>query len=175
MGVPTIEQIFVSTEWEFLFAGIAMIVSAFSFFYPTYFRRKTSAAKGMVEVIRILESNSSRNARRMLRANYEEKTNLEKNELEKHAIDVKADFLLVQNMIDEKVLSRPVFQRIYSEVMVKTINSYESFLKEFHPSQEMDKQIVKLYKNSYKWYKMNSKVSQSMEQKYEDIMDKIGF
>ena len=176
MAVPGFDEIASSSEFGFLFVVASAMIASFTFFYPTYFRRKSTLGRGLSETIRILESNDSHKARLVFYSKYKKNEPVEKDELEKSAERIRDDLLLIQNMFDEKALPHKVFQRMYSRKLVRVISSYAEFMKEFYPSIEVEPEIKKLYKNSYKWANLHSKdkISKEFEGGLEDLWDKVG-
>jgi len=170
------DEIASNPEYGLLFVAIAVMVSSFTFLYPIYIQRKSALARGLSETIRILESNESHKARLVFYSKYEQNENINEDELEKSAEKIRNDLLLIQNMFDEKALPHKVFQIMYAKKLVKIINSYVQFMKEFYPSFEIEPEIRKLYKNSYKWHKLHSKdkFSKEFEGGLEDLWDKVG-
>ena len=159
-----------------LITGIAIIATAFTFFAPTYYRRKSALARGLSETIRILETNESHNARHVLYLKYQKNKDVQEDVLKKSAEKVRNDLLMIQTMFIEKALASKVFESLYSIKMVRTIENYFEFMNEFHPELEVELPIKKLFKKSYRWYKRESKVqvSKEFEGKVEDMWDRLG-
>ena len=176
MVVPGFDEVASNPEYGLLFIAIAVMVSSFTFFYPTYFRRKSALARGLSETIRILETNESHKARLMFYSKYEKNENIDEEKLKKNVEKIRNDLLLIQNMFDEKALPHKVFQNMYAKKLLKIITFYVQYMKEFYPSLEIESEIKKLYKNSYKWNKLNSKdtFSNEFEGEWEDLWDKLG-
>lgn len=166
-----------NTDLQVLLGAFAIIATTVTFFAPTYFRRKSALARGLSETIRILESNDSRNARLALYYKYQKNKEIQEEELKNSAERVRNDLLMVQTMFREKALPSKVFESLYSIKIVRTIENYFEFMKEFHPELEIEFPIRKLFKKSYRWYKRESKdkVSQHFEGRAEDLWDRIGF
>ena len=174
--IPGIEEITTDPQYHNLFAAIGIIVASVSFFYPTYFRRKSAMARGLAETIRILEGKESRTARTKLLLKYSQNSEIPKEDLEKSAERVRNDLLLIQNMFYEKALSHKTFQSLYAVKIVSIVKAYEHFMKEFYPSLPIEQPIRKLYKNSYRWYMTHTKqkISGKMSGNVEDLWDKLG-
>ena len=174
--VPGFEEIATDPEFHNIFAAIGIIIASVSFFYPTYFRRKSVLARGLAETIRVIESREARTARTKLLVKYSKNSEFPKEELEHSADRVRNDLLLIQNMFDEKALSHKTFQSLFAVKIVSTIKAYEQFMKEFYPSLPIEPQIKKLYKNSYRWYMTHTKqkISGKMSGNIEDLWDKLG-
>ena len=170
------EELTTNTDLQILLGGLAIIATTLTFFAPTYFRRKSALAGGLSETIRILESNEARNARLALYFKYQKNKDVEEEELINSAEKVRDDLLMVQTMFMEKALSSKVFESLYSIKMVRTIENYSKFMKEFSPELEVEMPIRKLFKKSYRWYKRESKdkVSKEFEGRIEDLWDRIG-
>ena len=132
--------------------------------------------KGLSETIRIFENNESHKARMVFYSKYEKNEKVSKEELEKSAEKVRSDLIFIKNMLIEKAVPHKILKSMYAEELVKIINYYVQFMKEFHPSIEVDPKIRKLYKNIYRWHKINSenKVSKIFEDEVENIWDKLG-
>jgi len=175
-NIPGIDEIAESSEYGFVFVIIAAIVSSFTLFYPIYFRRKRDLVRGLSETIRILESNESHKARMMFYSKYEKNEKVSKEELEKSAEKIRSDLLLIKNMLNEKAVPHKILKSMYAEEFVKIINYYIEFMDEFHPDIKVEPKITKLYKNSYRWNKINSKnkVSKIIEGEVENMWDKMG-
>ena len=175
-GIPGLQEFFDGHNLHFLFILIASSVSAFSFFYPTYYQKRSSMANALRDLITILESNESRHARAALVAKYDDEFEEDEDaDLDKSANRIRGDLLLIQSMIDEKSIPRNVFQNLYSERMVRIILCYRSYMHEHHPDLEPEKPIKKLYKNSYRWKKFESrgKLTKQFESLHLELEDKI--
>ena len=161
---------------EFVGMAIAMGLTAFAFFYPTYFSRRQNMGRGLSEVIRILEADDSWRARRILILKYDK--NLETNEMElkKSAEKVRADLIMIQSWIEEKGVPRRVLQDLYSGVFIKMIEAYVKYMEEFHTTAQIERPIRKLYKSSSKWYKRESQnvVSKRFVHDMANVWDKLG-
>ena len=66
--------------FEFVVIAFSTAITAFSFFYPTYFSRRQNMGRGLSELIRIFEADDSWRARRILILKYEK--NLEPSEMD---------------------------------------------------------------------------------------------
>jgi len=160
------------------FVGIAIAtgVTAFTFFYPTYFSRRQNMGRGLSEVIRILEADDSWRARRVLILKYEQ--NLEPNEMElkKSMEKVRNDLIMIQSWIEEKGVPTMVLQDLYSGVFVKMIVAYVKYMEEFHPTIQIELSIRKLFKSSSRWYKRESQnvVSKRFGRDIANVWDKLG-
>jgi len=162
--------------FEFVGIAIAVGVSAFAFFYPTYFSRKQNMGRGLSEAIRILEADDSWRARRILILKYEKKLEPNEKDLEKSAEKVRNDLIMIQSWIEEKGVPRLILQNLYSGVFLKMIEAYVKFMGEFYPTAQIEYPIRKLYKSSYRWHKHQSKgvVSKEFENVAANLWDKFG-
>ncbi len=163
-------------SYQFVGMAIAMGVTAFAFFYPTYFSRRQNMGRGLSEAIRILEADDSWRARRILVLNYEKKFETNEMELKKSVEKVRNDLIMIQSLIEEKGVPTMILQELYSGVFVKMIEAYVKYMEEFHPTAQIERPIRKLYKSSYKWHKHHSQdvVSKHFEEVTADIWDKLG-
>jgi hypothetical protein len=162
--------------FKFVGMAIAMGVTAFAFFYPTYFSRKQNMGRGLSEVIRILEADDSWRARRILVLKYEKKLEPNEKDLKKSVEKVRNDLIMIQSLIEEKGVPKMVLQNLYSGVFLKMTEAYVKFMEEFHPTAQIEHPIRKLYKSSYKWRKYQSKgvVSKEFEDVTVRLYDKFG-
>ena len=85
-------------ELHNLITGIAIIATAISFFAPTYFSRKSALMRGLTETIRIVESNDSHQARRLLYLKYQKNKPIGEEELKNSAEKVRNDILIIHTM-----------------------------------------------------------------------------
>ena len=163
-------------EWQFVGMAIAMGLTAFAFFYPTYFSRRQNMGRGLSEAIRILEADDSWRARRILILKYEKKLEPNEKDLKKSAEKVRNDLIMIQSWIEEKGVPKMVLQNLYSGVFLKMIEAYVKFMEEFYPTAQIEFPIRKLYKSSYKWRKHQSKgvVSKEFEDVAVRLYDKFG-
>jgi hypothetical protein len=163
-------------SFQFVGMAIAMGLTAFAFFYPTYFSRKQNMGRGLSEVIRILEADDSWRARRTLILKYEKKLETNEKDLKQSAEKVRNDLIMIQSWIEEKGVPRLVLQNLYSGVFLKMIEVYVKFMEEFYPTAQIEHPIRKLYKSSYKWRKHQSKgaVSKEFESVTVGLYDKFG-
>jgi len=160
---------------QFVGMAIAMGLTAFAFFYPTYYSRRQNMGRGLNEAIRILETNHSWRARRILILKYEKKLEPNEKELKQSAEKVRNDLIMIQSWIEEKGVPRVVLQDLYSGVFVKMIEAYVKFMEEFYPTAQIERPIRKLYKSSYRWYKRHQDVvSKHFEEVSVNIWDKLG-
>ena len=166
-----------NSELHILITAIAIIGTTITFFAPTYYRTKSSLARGLSETIRILESNDSHRARRMLYLKYQKNKQIEEEELKNSAEKVRNDLLMIQTMLVEKALAPKVFHSIYSMKIFRTIENYIKFMEEFHPSFQVELPIRKLFKKAYRWHKRDSadKATRKIDSRVEDLWDRIGF
>jgi hypothetical protein len=162
--------------FKFVGMAIAMGVTAFAFFYPTYFSRKQNMGRGLSEVIRILEADDSWRARRSLVLKYEKKLELNEKDLKKSVEKVRNDLIMIQSWVEEKGVPRLILQNLYSGVFLKMIEAYVKFMEEFYPTAQIEHPIRKLYKSSYRMHKHQSKgvVSKKFEAVAVNLWDKFG-
>lgn len=162
--------------FQFIGMAIAMGLTAFAFFYPTYFSRRQNMGRGLSEVIRILEADNSWRARRTLILKYEKKLETNEKDLKQSAEKVRNDLIMIQSWVEEKGVPKLVLQNLYSGVFLKMIEVYVKFMEEFYPTAQIEHPIRKLYKSSYKWRKYQSKGGVTKE--FQDITvrlnDKFG-
>ena len=165
-----------NTELHILITAIALIATTITFFAPTYYRTKSSLARGLSETIRILESNDSHHARRILYLKYQKNKQIDEEELKNSAEKVRNDLLMVETMFEEKALASKVFHSIYTIKIFRTIENYFKFMEEFYPSLQVELPIRKLFKKSYRWYKRESAhlATRKIDSKIEDLWDRIG-
>jgi len=163
-------------EIHSILVGLAIGVSSFHFFYPTYYSRKQNLGRGINEAVRILETNDSRRARQILLGKYNNKLQPNEEELKKSAKKVQNDLLMIQNWLEEKGIPKKTILDLYSEIFVQTIDSYVKYLEEFHPGHKVDFQIRKLFKNAYRRHRLESskKPGKHVDKFVEDLWDKIG-
>lgn len=162
-------------EFHTLITAIAIIGTALTFLAPIYYKRKSALARGLSETIRILESNKSHNARKMLYLKYQKNKEIDEEELKDSAEQVRNDLLMVQTMQREKAIASKAFHKLYSRKIFRTIENYFKFMEEFYPSHEVELPIKKLFQNSYRWHKREHKTSRELDAHLEDMWDKIGF
>ena len=160
----------------FVVIAISTGITAFAFFYPTYFSRRQNMGRGLSEAIRILEADDSWRARRILVLKYEKKFETNEMELKKSVEKVRNDLIMIQSLIEEKGVPTMILQELYSGVFVKMIEAYVKYMEEFHPTAQIERPIRKLFKSSYKWYKNQSKdvVSKGFENFSVSLWDKLG-
>jgi len=161
---------------QFVGVAISLGLTAFAFFYPTYFSRRQNMGRGLNEAIRILETNDSWRARRILILKYEKKLEPNEKDLKQSAEKVRNDLIMIQSWIEEKGVPILVLQNLYSGVFVKMIESYAKFMEEFYPTAQIERHIRKLYKRSHRWHKQHSKdvVSKTLEDLSANVWDKLG-
>jgi len=159
---------------QFVGMAIAMGLTAFAFFYPTYFSRRQNMGRGLSEAIRILEADDSWRARRVLILKYEKKLETNEMELKKSVEKVRNDLLMIQSWIEEKGVPTKVLQELYSGVFVKMIEVYVKFMEEFYPTAQIERPIRKLFKSSYRYHKHQSKTTRVMEDAALNLWDKLG-
>jgi len=143
--------------WKFIGMGIAMGITAFAFFYPTYYSRRQNMGRGLSEAIRILEADHSWRARRILILKYDGKLVPNEKHLKESAEKVRDDLIMIQGWIEEKGVPMKVLEDLYSGVFVKMIEAYVKYMEEFYPTAQIERPIRKLFKHSYRWYKHHSK------------------
>ena len=141
---------------QFVGMAIAMGLTAFAFFYPTYFSRRQNMGRGLSEVIRILEADDSWRARRILILKYEKKLETNEMELKKSAEKVRTDLIMIQSWIEEKGVPRAIIHDLYSGVFIKMIEAYVKYMEEFYPAAQIERPVRKLFKSSNKWIKLES-------------------
>jgi len=161
-------------EWQFVGMAVAMGLTAFAFFYPTYFSRRQNMGRGLSEAIRILETDDSWRARRILILKYHGKLVPNEKHLKKSAEKVRNDLLMIQSWIEEKGVPTKVLQELYSGIFVKMIEVYVKFMKEFYPTAQIERPIRKLFKSSYRYHKHHSKTTRVMEDVALNLWDKLG-
>lgn len=162
--------------FKFVGMAIAMGVTAFAFFYPTYFSRKQNMGRGLSEAIRILEADDSWRARRILVLKYKKKFEPNEKDLKKSVEKVRNDLIMIQSLIEEKGVPRLILQNLYSGVFLKMIEVYVKFMEEFYPTAQIELPIRKLYKSSYRMHKHQSKgvASKDFEDVAMNLWDKFG-
>ncbi len=168
-------EVATNPEIHTLITAIAIIGTTLTFFAPTYFQRKSALARGLTETIRILESNKSHNARKMLYLKYQKNKEVNEEELKNSAEQVRNDLLMVQTMHREKAIASKAFHKLYSRKIFRTIENYFKFMEEFYPSHEVELPIKKLFKNAYRWHKRENKNSREFDAHLEDMWDRMGF
>ena len=160
----------------FVVIAISTGITAFAFFYPTYFSRRQNMGRGLSEAIRILEADDSWRARRILILKYEKKLETNEMELKKSMEKVRNDLIMIQSWIEEKGVPTMVLQELYSGVFVKMIEAYVKYMEEFHPTIQIERPIRKLFKSSSRWYKRESQnvVSKRFVRDMANVWDKLG-
>ncbi len=160
----------------FVVIAISTGITAFAFFYPTYFSRRQNMGRGLSEAIRILEADDSWRARRVLILKYEKKLETNEMELKKSMEKVRNDLIMIQSWIEEKGVPTMVLQELYSGVFVKMIEAYVKYMGEFHPTAQIELPIRKLYKSSSKWFKYQSSdvVTKRFGNIGVNVYDKLG-
>ena len=158
----------------FVVIAISTGVTAFAFFYPTYFSRRQNMGRGLSEAIRILEADDSWRARRVLVLKYEKKLETNEKELKKSVEKVRNDLIMIQSWIEEKGVPTMILQELYSGVFVKMIEAYVKYMEEFHPTIQIERPIRKLFKSSYRYQKHHSKTTRVMEDVALNLWDKLG-
>jgi len=161
----------------FVVIAISTGITAFAFFYPTYFSRRQNMGRGLSEAIRILEADDSWRARRVLILKYEKKLETNEMELKKSMEKVRNDLIMIQSWIEEKGVPTMILQELYSGVFVKMIEAYVKYMEEFHPTIQIERPIRKLFKSSSKWHKRESQnvVSKRFGRDMANVWDKLGF
>jgi len=159
---------------QFVGMAIAMGLTAFAFFYPTYFSRRQNMGRGLSEAIRILETDDSWRARRILILKYDGKLVPNEKHLKKSAEKVRNDLLMIQSWIEEKGVPTKVLQELYSGIFVKMVEVYVKFMEEFYPTAQIERPIRKLFKSSYRYHKHQSKTTRVMEDAALNLWDKLG-
>ncbi len=174
--VGPLAELTTDPAWQFIGMAIAMGVTAFAFFYPTYYSRRQNMGRGLNEAIRILEADDSWRARRTLILKYEKKLEPNEKDLKKSAEKVRNDLIMIQSWIEEKGVPRVVLQELYSGVFVKMIEGYVKYMEEFYSTAQIERPIRKLYKSSSKWFKHQSSdvVRKRFENISVNIYDKLG-
>jgi len=174
--VGPLAELTTDPAWQIIGMAIAMGVTAFAFFYPTYYSRRQNMGRGLNEAIRILEADDSWRARRTLILKYEKKLEPNEKDLKQSAEKVRNDLIMIQSWIEEKGVPRMVLQELYSGVFVKMIEAYVKYMEEFHPTIQIERPIRKLYKSSSKWLKLESTdvVTKRFEKIGVNMYDKLG-
>ncbi len=163
-------------SFKFIGMAIATGVTAFTFFYPTYFSRRQNMGRGLSESIRILEADDSWRARRILILKYEKKLETNEMELKKSAEKVRSDLIMIQSWIEEKGVPKMVLLNLYSGVFIKMIEAYVKYMEEFHPTAQIERPIRKLFKSSHRWIKLESRDvgTKQFEKIGVNLYDKLG-
>ena len=174
--VGPLSQFVEDPAFHFIVIAFSMGITAFAFFYPTYFSRRQNMGRGLSEIIRILEADDSWRARRVLVLKYEKKLETNEMELKKSVEKVRNDLIMIQSWIEEKAVPRMVLHNLYSGVFVKMIEAYVKYMEEFHPTTQIELPIRKLYKSSSKWLNLESMgvVGKRFEKIVVNIYDKLG-
>ncbi len=161
---------------QFVGMAIAMGLTAFAFFYPTYYSRRQNMGRGLSEAIRILEADDSWRARRILILKYEKKLEPNEKDLKKSVEKIRNDLIMIQSWIEEKGVPLKVLLDLYSGVFVKMIETYVKFMDEFYPSIKIERPIKKLYKHANRYHKLLSKdvVSKGFGDSAVNLWDKLG-
>ncbi len=160
----------------FVVIAISTGITAFAFFYPTYFSRRQNMGRGLSEAIRILEADDSWRARRILVLKYEKKFETNEMELKKSVEKVRNDLIMIQSWIEEKGVPTMILQELYSGVFVKMIEAYVKYMEEFHPTIQIERPIRKLFKSSSRWHTRESQnvVSKRFGRDIANVWDKLG-
>ena len=159
---------------KFIGMAIAMGLTAFAFFYPTYYSRRQNMGRGLSEAIRILETDDSWRARRILILKYDGKLVPNEKNLKNSAEKVRNDLLMIQSWIEEKGLPMQVLLELYSGIFVKMIEVYVKFMEEFYLTAQIERPIRKLFKSSYRYHKPQSKTTKVMGDTALNLWDKLG-
>jgi len=161
---------------QFVGIAISLGLTAFAFFYPTYYSRRQNMGRGLSEIIRILEANDSWRARRILILKYEKKLEPNEKELKQSVEKIRKNLIMIQGWIEEKGVPTLVLQNLYSGVFVKMIEGYVQFMAEYYPTDQIERPIRKLYKSSHRWHKHHSKdvATKTLEEVTANVWDKLG-
>ena len=134
----------------------AVCISFFTAYYTWFFRMKNVSVRGITDSTRTVEGAKFRSASAKLHKKYFQNKEVEESDLHKAAEQVRTDLIIVEGLIEQNGLKKKRVYEIYSDIIIKAVDSYQKYLDEFEPDYVgLDIPIQRLYKKCQQWIKEN--------------------
>ena len=141
---------------EFFAAIGAIALALFTAYYTFFYRWKNILVRGITDTTRAVDGSKFRSASAKLHKKYFQNKEVEESDLHKAAEQVRSDLIVVQGLIESNMLKKNRVYEIYSDIIIKTVDSYQKYLEEFEPDYVgLDIPLQRLYKKSQQWIKEN--------------------
>lgn len=137
-----------------VFGSIALAI--FTAYYTFYYRWKGVFVRGITDTTRAIDGAKFRGALSKLHKKYFENKEVDEKDLHKAAEQIRADLTVVQGLIESNMMKKNRVYEIYSDIIIKAVDSYQKYLEEFNPDgYGLDIPIQRIFMTSMKWVKEN--------------------
>ncbi len=132
----------------------AVGLSIFVAYYTMFFRKKNILVRGITDVVKASDGEKFRGASGKLYKKYFENKDVEESDLHKAAEQIRIGLIVVQGLIESNMLKKNRVYEIYSDTIVKAVDSYQKYLDEYEPNYVgLDIPIQMIYNKSQQWIK----------------------
>ena len=139
-------------EFYAIIAG--MCVSVATLLITIQYRRKNMRVMGITNITSAIDGGNFRNASNKLYGKYFENKDISESDLQKAAEQVRSDLMVIQGLIESRMVNTKRVFGTYSDVIMYTLDSYKKFLEEFEPQDsDLDAPIQRIYDTSLQWIK----------------------
>lgn len=139
---------------EFFTMVGAVCISIFVAYYTMFFRKKDILVRGITDVIRTSDGVKFRGASDKLYKKYFKNKDVNELDLHKAAEQIRTDLIVVQGLIESNMMKKNRVYEIYSDIIVKAVDSYQKYLDEYEPNYVgLDIPIQMIYNKSQQWIK----------------------
>lgn len=159
--IPFVSQVFAQgvldkgdTDFDFLSIFGALIVAIVTFFLPFHYARKGVTIWGSTEAARLFDGAKFLFGKTTLLSKYDQGKEISETDMKQAAENVRSELVVVQAMILTGLTKEKRIFRLYSDVIVETVDAYKKFLKEFEPAfPELEPPLMRIYTTAQDYLK----------------------
>ena len=138
------------TEFFAIIGSVGLAL--FTAYYVAYHRMKGALVRGITDTTRTIDGAKFSGALNKLQNKFFEKKEIEDKDLHKAAEQIRSDLITVQGLIESNMMTKKRVYGIYSDIIVKAVDSYKKYLEKFEPDgYGLDIPIQRIYNTSKKW------------------------
>lgn len=149
IGVIDLENI----DFYAIITGV--LIAFWTLFITFQHRRRNMSIYGIIDVTRSVDGRKFREASNNLYGKYFENKDVSKPDLQDAAEQIRSDLVVIQGLIESHMVNTKLVFETYSDVIVRTVDSYKKFLDEFEPTySELNIPIQRIYNTAVQWIKV---------------------
>ena len=140
---------------EFYVIITGVLFAFLTFFITFQHRRRNMSVYGITDVTRAVDGRKFREASNNLYGKYFENKDVSESDLQDAAQQIRSDLVVIQGLIESRMVNTKLVFETYSDIIVKTMDSYKKFLDEFEPTySELNIPIQRIYNTAVQWIKV---------------------
>ncbi len=151
--IPSVSQVFAqdgldkgNTDFDFLSIFGALTIAIVTFLLPFHYARKGVTLWGSTEVARLFDGAKFLFGKTTLLSKYDQGKEVSEIDIKQAAENVRSELVVIQGMILTGLTKEKRIFRLYSDVIVETVDAYKKYLKEYEPAfPELEPPLMRIY------------------------------